>query len=95
MKIALLTTVTIALLSLFAACEPTYAQQSDRQKSSVIINTDLVVTWAQVSDRKDGKVVKGLEIGDFALREEGKPQQISLVKEGQPVSVVILVDGMK
>jgi VWFA-related protein len=38
--------------------------------------------------------VKGLEINDFSLREEGRPQQISLVKEGQPVSVVILVDGM-
>jgi VWFA-related protein len=38
--------------------------------------------------------VKGLELDDFLLREEGKPQQISLVKEGQPVSVVILVDGM-
>ena len=95
MKTASLTTITIALFSLLVTGEPAYAQQSDRQKPSVTINTDLVVTWAHVLDRKDGKVVKGLEIGDFALREEGKPQQISLVKEGQPVSVVILVDGMR
>jgi hypothetical protein len=40
MKIVSLTTITIALFSLLAACEPTYAQQSDRQKSSVTINTD-------------------------------------------------------
>jgi VWFA-related protein len=95
MKIASLTKATIALFSLIAAAEPVCAQQSDRQKTSVTINTDLVVTWAQVLDRKGGKVVKGLEIGDFALREEGKPQQISLVKGEQPVSAVILVDGMR
>jgi len=35
---------------------------------------DLVVTWTQVLDRKDGKIVKGLEIDDFVLREDGKPQ---------------------
>jgi VWFA-related protein len=94
MKIASLMTTTIALFSLLAVGEPIYAQQSDRQKTSVTINTDLVVTWAQVLDRKDGKVAQGLEINDFTLREDGKEQQISLVKEGQPVSVVILVDGM-
>jgi hypothetical protein len=35
-----------------------------------------------------------LGIEDFVLREDGTPQQISLVKEDQPLSVVILVDGM-
>jgi len=73
MKIASLTTITIALFSLSAPGEPVYAQQSDR----LTINTDLVVTWAQVWDRKDGKVVKGLEVEDFTLREDGKPQQMS------------------
>jgi VWFA-related protein len=85
--------IMIGVFFLMVALEPIYAQQSDRQKTSVTINTDLVVTWAQVMDRKDGKFVRGLEIGDFALREEGKPQQITLAKEGQPVSVVILVEG--
>jgi VWFA-related protein len=94
MKIATLMTITISVFSLFAAGELIYGQQSDRQKSSVTINTDLVVTWAQVLDRRDGKVVKGLEIDDFALREDGKPQQISLLKEDQPHSVVFLVEGM-
>jgi VWFA-related protein len=86
--------ISIALFSLSVAGEPVYAQQSDRQKITVTINTDLVVTWAQVLDRKDGKFVSGLEIGDFALREEGKPQQISLAKEGH-ISVVILVEGVQ
>ncbi len=34
-----------------------------------------------------------MEIDDFVLREDGKRQQISLIKEDQPLSVVILVDG--
>jgi len=86
----------VSLLStlLFLVDEPIYAQQSDRPRSPLTINTDLVVTWAQVTNRNDGTAVKGLGINDFLLREEGKPQQISLVKEGQPLSVVILVDGM-
>src|SRR5262245_33728834 len=70
MKPVSLMAISIALLSLSVAGEPVYAQQSDRQKITVTINTDLVVTWAQVMDRKDGKFVSGLEIGDFALREE-------------------------
>src|SRR5262245_37348078 len=94
MKIASLTTITIALFSLVAAGEPVYEQQSDRQNPSFTINTDLVVTWAQILDRKDGKVVKGLKIDDFVLREDGKPQQISIIKEDQPLSVVFLVEGM-
>jgi len=94
MKIASLTTITIVLFSLVAAGQPIYAQQSDHQKPSVTINTDLVVTWAQITSRINGEPVKGLEIDNFVLREDGKQQQISLVKEGQPVSVVILVEGM-
>jgi VWFA-related protein len=93
MKPVSLMAISIALFSLSVAGEPVYAQQSDRQKITVTINTDLVVTWAQIMDRKEGKFVSGLEIGDFALREEGKPQQISLVKEGH-VSVVILAEGV-
>jgi VWFA-related protein len=88
-------TIGLLLFLLFAASDSVQAQQSDSPGNPLTINTDLVVTWAQVLDRKDGKIVKGLEIGDFALREDGKPQQISLVKEGQPVSVIILVDGMR
>ncbi|HEU0178593.1 MAG TPA: VWA domain-containing protein [Blastocatellia bacterium] len=86
-------TVALLLALLFAAGGPIRAQQTERQRSPFTINTDLVVTWAQIFGSKDGKVVKGLEIGDFALREDGKQQQISLIKEGQPLSAVILVKG--
>src|SRR5215475_1957934 len=94
MKIASLLTITAALFLLFVAGEEIFAQQANIQKPSVTINTDLVVTWAQVLDRKDGKVVKGLGVDDFVLGEDGKPQQISLLKEGQPNSVVVLVQQL-
>ena len=67
------------------------AQELDR--STVTINTDLVVTWVQVTAQQDGLPVKKLRADDFQLREDGKLQQVSLVKEGQPLSVVILVEG--
>jgi len=88
MKIAALMLFTIAILPLL------YGTKASIQESQVKINTDFVTTWVQVAGRNDGKAVKGLEIGDFVLREDGKPQRISLIKEGQPVSAVILVDGM-
>ncbi|MBO0860689.1 MAG: VWA domain-containing protein [Chloracidobacterium sp.] len=91
MKITSLLTITTALFLLFVAGGENYAQQANIQKPSVTINTDLVVTWAQVLDRKDGKGVTGLGVDDFVLREDGKTQQISLLKEGQPNSVVILI----
>jgi hypothetical protein len=96
MKSSSLMTFTIGLLLslLFAASDSVRAQQSDSQRNPLTINTDHVVTWAQVLDRKDGKVVKGLGIDDFVLREDGKPEQISLLKEGQPNSVVILAQEL-
>ena len=77
---------------LFAAAVVIQAQQANQ--GAVTINTDLVVTWAQAVNRTDQSSLKGLGTGDFILREEGKLQKISFVKEGQPLSVVILVDGM-
>lgn len=84
-------TVALLLALLFALNNSIQAQQPDPPKPSATVNTDFVVTWAQILDRKDGNAVKGLELGDFLLKEEGKAQQISLVKEGQPYSVVILL----
>ncbi|MGH9846844.1 MAG: VWA domain-containing protein [Blastocatellia bacterium] len=85
--------IVLSLSFLFVAGGPIQGQQPDNTKSALTINTDLVVTWAQITTRQDKSPVKGLGAEDFLLREEGKQQQISLVKEGQPLSVVILVDG--
>ncbi len=67
------------------------AQQTDR--NIVTINTDLVTTWTQVTNPKDGSLIKRLVVDDFQLREAGKAQHISLITEGQPLSVVLLVEG--
>ncbi len=83
--------IGLFLALLFAAGEPIRAQQPDRPRNTVKIPTDLVVTWAHILNKKDGSVVKGLEADDLLLREDGNPQQISLLKENQPLSVVILV----
>ncbi|MCI0663483.1 MAG: hypothetical protein L0220_20670 [Acidobacteria bacterium] len=82
---------SIALFWLLTAGEPMIAQKPERPRNSVTIPTDLVVTWAHILNRKDGSVVKGLEAEDLLLREDRIPQQISLLKEDQPLSVVILV----
>jgi len=60
LRIASLTTITIALFSLIAAGEPIQAQQPEHPRNPFTINTDLVITWAQIFDAKDATVVKGL-----------------------------------
>ena len=97
-KISSVTFTTNLLLTLWVVTvAPIQAQQkqlSDHPQDSLTINTNLVVTWAQVTNHMDGSPINGLGIDDFQLREDNKEQQIALVKEGQPLSVVILVDGM-
>ena len=95
MKIVSQMTITISLFFtiLLAVSGPLQAQP-DRPRHAVTINTDLVVTWAQITSRNDGTFVKGLVIDDFVLHEDGKQQQISLIYDGQPLSVVILIDGL-
>ncbi len=70
-------------------------QAQHENNDFITINTDLVTTWTQIANRQSGLPVKRLKVEDFNLTEEGKYQQLSWVKEGQPLSVVILVDGMK
>jgi VWFA-related protein len=69
-----------------------FAQQ--KEQSNLLINTDLVTTWAEVSLRPDRIPVKGLNIEDFYLQEDGQKHNIALLKEDPPLSVIILVDGM-
>jgi hypothetical protein len=75
---------------LVVATAPIQAQQAE----PITVNTDLVTTWGQVTNRQDGSPVTGLILEDFFLYEESKQQQIAFVKQGQPLSVVILMDGM-
>lgn len=97
MKISSAPAFSIGLLLVgILAGKPIPVQKPEQTKQPITINTDLVVTWAQVLNSKDGTAVRGLEKEDFILREDGKPQQISLIKEGQgqPLSVVMAVEGL-
>lgn len=69
------------------------AVQAQTQET-VRVNTDLVTTWVNVNDPKNGLPVKGLTISNFNLQENDKSQEISLVKEGQPLSIMILLHGL-
>ena len=62
-------------------------------QETVIVNTDLVTMWAQVINRNTSLPSKGLVIEDFLISEAGKPQQLVLVREEQPLSVVLLIKG--
>jgi VWFA-related protein len=75
----------------FITSTTTNAQQLDNSKNTISINTDLVVTWAQIINLNDGSPIRGLRKVDLNLRDQSKPQQIDIVKEGQPLSVVILM----
>lgn len=72
---------------------PAQEQQTGNKRNSFTINTDLVIAWAQITDRISKSPIKGLVVEDLLLQENGKLQQITLVKEDQPLSVVILMDG--
>ncbi len=93
MKIFFQKIITSLLLGIyfFVTNHTIYAQQQE----AVIINTDLVTTWAQVTRRTDGLPVKGLSLDDFQLREDGKLQQLHIIKDEQPLSVLLLVDGYR
>lgn len=86
--------IGLLLTILIAASGPVHLQQPDRPRSSVTINTNPVVIRVQVTNGRDRKLINELEKDDFLLREDGNPQQISPVKEGEPLSVVILAWGL-
>jgi VWFA-related protein len=92
LKISSPTTIAVSLLLtlLFASANWIQGHQPDSPNHPITINTDLVITWAHIFNKKDGSVVKGLEADDLLLREDSNPQQIRLIKE-QPLSIVILV----
>lgn len=86
--------VLLLLLFVLSLIATTNILAQQVNQDSVVINTNLFITWAQVVNSQDGSPITRLAFNDFLLREEGKSQQIAVLKEGQPLSVMILVDGM-
>ena len=58
--------------------QPAFAQQQDAggRTFTLKVNTDIVLTNVVVRNKKTGAVVKDLKASDFAVFENGKPQQI-------------------
>src|SRR5262249_16693084 len=90
-----LTATSAVWILLLVSSNPAQVPRTEKPADIVTVVTDVVVTWAQITRRDDQSPVRGLRIEDLLLREEGKQQPISLVKHDQPLSVVILVDGMR
>jgi len=93
-RVALTATSAVWIL-LLVSSNPAQVPRTEKPGDIVTVDTDLVVTWAQITRRDDRSPVRGLRPEDLLLREEGKQQPISLVNQDQPLSVVILVDGMR
>src|ERR1700685_4604108 len=70
------------------------AQQSEPAPPSLTVHTTLVMVPILVTD-KTGKVVFGLSADDFAVTDNGVPQQVRLDPDtdSQPLALVIVVEA--
>jgi VWFA-related protein len=70
------------------------AQQSEPTPPSLTVHTTLVMVPILVTD-KTGKVVFGLSADDFAVTDNGVPQQVRLDPDtdSQPLALVIVVEA--
>ena len=87
--------ITVALLLnlLFASIDSLQAQQSDRPKNPLIINTDLVVIDVQVIDQKNQPVSDLFGKDDFTVFEDNIKQEIAQISRDEaPVSFGIVID---
>lgn len=80
----------LASLTLTAICPPFVTGTGEQARISV--TTELVVLPVSVTD-SNGAFVSGLQVENFRVLEDGRPQQISLfADENNPVTVGLLVD---
>ena len=78
--------------AILAACVLLVAGLAARQQPTFRGTTDVVRVFVTVTDR-DGRLVTTLTEPDFEIRDEGKPQPISLFDNTpQPVRLVLLLD---
>lgn len=78
----------IALLAVFALS----AQDDMPRRSDIIERVEVVIAPTTVTD-KDGRFVNGLNVGDFVLTDNDKPQRITQDIVFQPLSVVVAVQS--
>lgn len=69
------------------------AQTKPPDDEVIRLTTDLVVVDTQVVSQANGKIIGGLQAGDFIVEEEGVKQGISFFSQDKlPLSVVLLFD---
>ncbi len=85
--------LTLFLLSVsFPALAQTTPVQREQQDEQLKIGTNLVTAGVIVTDRY-GRFITGLNRGDFAVREDGKPQKIEdFSSTEEAFNVALLID---
>jgi VWFA-related protein len=81
-------------LGLFAFCAAFFSVSAASQQQSPIFRStgDLVRVFVTVTDR-DGRLVTTLERDAFQVRDEGKPQPITLFDNTpQPIRLIVMLD---
>jgi VWFA-related protein len=77
---------------LLAAVLALSAQEDLPKRSDIIVTTKVVIAPTTVTDG-DGRFVNGLQVGDFVLTDNDKPQRITQDVVFQPLSLVVAVQS--
>src|SRR6201996_2526739 len=96
LTLTLLPSLTTACVAQTPAQQPTpppAATQSDASQVKLTVRSNLVMVPVFVTGG-DGNVVFGLNIEDFALRDNGAPQEISIEDDtdAQPLALAVVVE---
>src|SRR5262245_60979306 len=84
--------ILVCLLAALSVVASGSAQEQQGQPPVIRAGTELVRAFVTVTD-KDGRLVTTLRQGDFELRDEGKPQPISLFDASpRAIRLVVLLD---
>jgi Ca-activated chloride channel family protein len=72
---------------------PTPAPPKDEDFEVIRVSSNLVMIPVSVTDSK-AQPVRGLQVGDFNVQEEGRPQEIAQIGDAEevPLSIALLVD---
>ena len=96
LTLTLLLSLTTACIAQTPAQQPTpppAAAQSDASQVKLTVRSNLVMVPVFVTGG-DGNVVFGLNVEDFALRDNGAPQEISIEDDtdAQPLALAVVVE---
>jgi VWFA-related protein len=85
-------TVAFAVAALGAAAGAQQTQTPQQQQPVIRSGTDTVRVFVTVTDR-DGRLVTNLTEDKFAVRDEGKPQPITIFDNSpKPIELIVMLD---